>query len=745
MHTIRLALAFALLATPCLAGGKVYAHLTHRPRLTFDARDTAHTQRQVARINAQTEPWAGAYRYLRTLAETGTPVRHGASGWKGKPDKWAVLYGQEARNGRIAAAQAMVAWLSTQGCDPAWLPLPKLPGDATPEGWLKQRAGLARQTIEGMYDDWPCWRGFGVINRGIVMADSLTLHCVAYDLLAALPRSWRGSLGDSEKRLACLAGDARRWVGALEFENNNHPMRVAAGLGIAALTLNTHDRSRWWKPGTWYSRPKGWLKKAERINDPTRRGSELRYQARTGAFAEGSSYYHYALDLVLPYAYAYERTLRNERKRVKLMQSDLLNDLMRWPIELRRPAGKRPQVDHSVVFTDALPLFFQNRLPAGARSGADRARLLWDTRRSGVGLGGARAPFLLAAYDPTAAEVLAADQATAPDPGLRPTRFLPDQGAAVLRTSWEADAAHVMVQAQHGELRKRGSGHESVDNGSYTFFAHGEAVTVDPGYFGFSQVEKTNRGEHRSLVLVDGKAAKPAHLRLGFLGWTSGGEDTHLQSGARTQAGARVRSAEVASRYRKADVRRTLALVDARYLLIEDRCSARRAKTFTTQVQANAGARHNRPLTVQGAQVSYATKQLGRLTAVGAASTGSLSVRTTVRESRTGDGAEGHEAIEYSTRGKRVRFLTAVAVAAAGGAAPSVSELNAPGDALALRVEVGGAVDVVISNPGRATVALPAAGGAGAVRTDQELVIVSFAGGQKQILWAVGPGTTVFP
>ncbi|MEZ6187543.1 MAG: heparinase II/III family protein [Planctomycetota bacterium] len=741
MRTIPLLCLLAI--APALAGGAVYPQVTHRPRLTFDGRDAAHTQRQVARINAQQEPWASAYRALRQLAETGSPVAHGALAWKTKPDKWNVLYAQETRNGRIAAAQAQVAWLYAQGCDPAWLPLPKLPGDATPEGWVRQRAGLARQTLEGMYDAWPCWRGFGVINRGIVMADALIQHCVAYDLLAALPPAWRGSLGSSERRLVALASDVRQWFFTIDPENNNHSLRVASALGVAALTLNTYDRHRWWKPGTWYTRPKGWLQRAERTTHPTRRRSDLRHQARTGAWAEGSSYYRYALDLVLPYAYAYERTLSREPGRVKLLRSDTLAELMTWPIDLRRPDGKRPQVDNSTVFLDALPAYFANQLPDGARSAADRARCLWDVRQSKVGLGGS--PFLLAAFDPTPAQLQAADLATAPDPGRQPTRFLPDQGAAVLRTDWGPDAAHVLVQAQHGELRTHGTGHESVDNGAYTFFAHGEALTIDPGYFGFSQVTKTNRAEHRSLVLVDGEGPKPAHQPLGVLPWRARGEDAHLKLGPRTQAGARVRSAEVESRYRKATIERTLALVDQRYLVVEDRCSAKKTKTYTTQVQANAGARHNRPLTVSGLQVRYQSKQQAREVAVGGASTAALSVRTSVRESRTGDGAPGHEAIEYSARGKTVRFLTAVAVAKPGAAAPLVRSRTAVGDAIALQVEVDGAIDVIVSNPGGQTVTFPAQNGAGAVRTSQALAIVSFVNGQGQVLWATGSGTTTLP
>lgn len=732
------ALAIAASMTPALGGGQFRADVRHRPRLAFDGRDAAHVQRVIARIDAQEQPWAGAYAALRDLIDRAQPIDHRTSGWKSKDDEWAVLYGEQTRNGQLATAQALVAWLWTQGLDPAWRPLPALPGEATPRGWVIQQATAARRTIEAMYDDWPCWRGFGVINRGIVAADSLVMHCTAYDLLAGLPGALRGDLETAERRLGDLAAALRRWFWIVDSYDNNHDMRVASGLGIAALTLNRLDRYRWWRPGTWWHRPKGWMAKATRSLHPTGRTSDLRYQASTGAYAEGTSYYHYAADLFLPFFFAYERVLGASGD-VAFLRSDTVNDLARWSVELRLPNGARPIVDNARLLRDTTPGYFLSRLGRGVRSAGDRELLLWDYTRAGFpGVGGRRAAFLMAAFDPTDAE-LAAARAQADAPGLDPVRLMPRRGGAVLRSGWGDDAGHVLVQAQQGEVRERGKGHESVANGAFAFYAQGDHVTLDPGYFGFSQVEKTHAGQHRSLVLVDGEAPRPA--KRGLFGWRARGEDTFLVSGARTQAGAEVRSVETRTAYGGADLRRTVALVGDRVLVVEDRCSARRDKTFTAQIQTTAGAARQRPLSVQGTQVRYATWRHQRPVCVAAAASAPLTVATEARESSSGDGPNAHEAILLRARGREVTFLTAIAVGPDASSPPTVEAVAVPG-AQALRIEAAGVVDLAVSNPSGQAVTVPATAGAAAFTTDHTLVIVrTDAGGAQQVLWAVGPGS----
>ncbi len=731
----------ALTAT-AFAGGQFQNGLTHRPRVGFDGRDGAHTARVLQRINTQQEPWAGAYGALRDLAERGQAVAHGVSGWKQKPDKWAVLYGQETRNGQIATAKAAVAWLYTQGLDPAWRPLPRLPGESTPDGWVRAQVDQARAIVDGVYDDWPCWKGFKVINRGIVAADSLTMNAAAFDLLAALPAAFRPSLDVAERRLGDLASDLNYWAFILASQRNNHTTRVASGLGMAALVLNRHDRYRWYKPGTWWHRPKRWMAKAVKRLHPTRRSSALRHQGEMGAYAEGTSYYHYAADLHQPFFSTYHRFLSGGG--TPFLASDLVNDLARWSVGLRLPDGRRPIVDNARVFKDTTPGYFFSRVANGVRGAADQELFLWDWKRAGYpGSRGRRAVFLLGT-DPTDQLVQRVDAMA--EPSFGPSLIQASLGSATLRSGWGPDAAHTLVLAQSGDVRKRGGGHESVANGAFAYFVHGDHVTIDPGYFGFTGVKKTHKGEHRSMVLVDGKAPKPAHKALGFLGWVSGGKDTRVISGPRTQTQhAEVQSVQVASRYERADIGRTVLLVGDRYLLVEDRCSARRSKTYTTQVQTNAGQAKARPLSVSGQTVSYETNRKRLPVSVGAVGTAPLSVRVTRRESSMGESPNGHDAIEFSARGSNVRFLTAIAAEPNGASAPRVAGLTCSGGGLALRIAARGEIDVVVSNPGGATVQVAAATGTPVVTTDYEIVVVRFdATGAGRTVWSLGSGSVTY-
>ncbi|HVY61242.1 MAG TPA: hypothetical protein VHF22_06280, partial [Planctomycetota bacterium] len=499
MRVLAVILGVALLAGEARAATYFHPELTHRPRLGFDGRDPGHVARLVAHVSAQEQPWAATYAAIRDRAERGAIVPYGSSGWDTKPDKWAVLYGQEATNGQVAAAKAAVAWLYSQGLDPAWRPLPHLAGEATPAGWAKAQAAQAARTIEGMYPSWPCYKGNDVIDRGIVAADELASHCEAYDLLAALPASLRPSLAAAEKRIGGLAADLNFYYFTVDVQKNNHSIRVASALGLAGLTINTFDEYRWWNPATAWKRPAAWVAKAEDNLHPSAASSVLCYQTSTGAYAEGTSYYDYAADLYLPFFFAYDRFLSGAG--VPFLRSDGVTNVARWSLDLRLPDGRRPAVDNATVHADFTPGYFLSRAAGGARSAADQAAFLWDFDRQGhPGMTGARAISMLAAFDPAPSVVQAAAALASPW-GAQPTRFLDAQGAAVLRSGAGAADAYALVDAQHGDVRTRGAGHESVENGAYTFFARGDFVTIDPGYPGFTDVAKVNKGEQRSMVL----------------------------------------------------------------------------------------------------------------------------------------------------------------------------------------------------------------------------------------------------
>lgn len=731
---LTIALAGAL-AQRAAADPYFEGRLRHRPRLTFDGRDGAHVQRVVGHLAAQEAPWRGAYVAIRNLAETGQAVRHSAHNWSGQSDPYNVLYAQEAQNGRIARAKAAAAWLYAQGLNPGWRPIP----GADPAAWARQQAEEAAEIIAGMYDDWPCWRGFDVINRGIVAASSLQAHAEAYDLLAALPAHLRPGLGGAESRLGALATDFSFWIFTVDAQDNNHTLRVAAGLGTAAIGINRYDRYRWWNPGTWYSRPKDWAQKAERRLHPTHWRSDLRYQTSAGCYAEGTSYYLYAADCYMPFMFGYTRFRSGGG--VPFLRSSQVSGAARWCVDLRLPDGRRPVVDNARASWDHYPAYFLSRIPGGARSADDQAAFLWDLEQTGhPGFNGSHALGLLAAYDPSPAVEAQAAQLSGPRP--QATLILDREGEAVLRTGWAPDDSYALVVAEHGDARRHGRGHEAVDNAAFTYYSHEDFVTIDPGYGGWSEVDRTNAAHHRSMVLVEGKGPKTPGKWLGIFDFRSRGADADIQGGARTSADPAAPRVEVETEYEGARIRRTAVLVGKRYLLVEDRCRMKRnrRRTFTTQVHTNAGAAKSRPLARSGDSFTYETNRRRVPTAVGAAATASLSARVRSEYDAFGEAPRGHDVIDYSARGREVTFLTAVAANAPGQATPGVSPIAVAGAAV-LRVEAGGRVDVAIANPDGRSLQIPATSGTRAITTRAEMAIVSFpVGGGHEVVLVVGSG-----
>lgn len=732
------AIIFAIAASQCVssleAGPEYQKQLTHRPRMSFDGRDTAHIARFVQRINTQEEPWASAYTGQVSKAKNGSWTDHRSSGWEGQSDKYAKLYSAETRNGELARAKAFVAWLyTTRGLNPGWSPLPRLNGQSSTDAWVRQQIEDAVQIINKMYKDWPCHRGFKVINRGIVAADSLALHCEAYDFLAALPKSWQPSksqMKGAESRLADFASDLRFWAFTVSFQNTNHGIRVASGLGHAAIALNRYSGSKWWKPGTWYKRPQGWFDCARKMLDPNRRRSDLALQISTGAYAEGSSYYRYAADMYLPFFFAHARFNSGQGS---FLNNPKVIKAARWLVDCRLPDGRRPAIDNSPVVKDTTIAFFLSRA-AGAKPAANEQRLfLWDFQQAGQpGMTGRRSVNLMAAYDPTPSQLSSVSA-----PSITPTRILPKEGQAVLRNGWDQDDSTTVVNAEHGDARKRGAGHESVDNGHFTHFAHGDFITISPGYAGFSRVTETNQAQHHSIILVNGKGPKPPKKPL-IGDYRARGCDAFIRQSARTQSGAQVNAVEVTTRYEKTDIRRTVIQVADRYLLVEDHCKSRRKRSFTSQIHPNAGQAKSRPLSVSGNTVRFQTNRQSVNVCVGCTANESVSTSTRGEFDAFGENPRGHDVIEFKARGKQVTFLTAIATQSSGQ--PQVTALNVKNGASALVVRSGNRVDVIVSNPSRKNIKVPASAHSPKFNTRRELIIMSFVGGQSQgqVLYQVG-------
>ncbi|MHC4392489.1 MAG: hypothetical protein ACYS22_14410 [Planctomycetota bacterium] len=705
---------------------------THRPRLGFDGRDPAHTQRVIDRIERGEQPWKRGYETLRDLVDVGVVVPHGSHNWRGQSDRWRALYDQEAANGRVAQAKAAVAWLYSQGLNPTWRPIPS----SDPDGWARAQASQAGAIVEGMYNHWLPQQGVRVLQAGDAMAATLTAHCEAYDLLAALPATLRPQsdrMRTAEVRIADLAADVSWWFFSIDGRYDHHHLRIAAALGTAAITVNDLQYYRGGNPTTWSYRPRKWMERAEKAMHPIGPKSALRFQMATGAYAEGSGHYRYAADRLLPFMFAYASFLSGGG--VPYLQSGIVNEAALWACDLQLPDGRQAAVDNATYATDPSSGYLLSRVTAGARSPADQAALLWSYERAGFpGFDGPHAYGLLAAYDPAPSIVQLAAGLAGPRP--QPSRFMTAQGQAVLRSGWAPGDAFCLVSAEHGEARKHGQRFEAVDNGHHQYFNHGDLITISPGHAGLARAEEVNGPVHHSLVLVGGKGPKPPARPLGVAHWAARGDDATIIAGSRTRAGGvasggvsgLASTVQVDSRYRSADLRRTLALLGDRYLLIEDSCRSRLPgrRRFSSLVHVNAGAAKARPLQRTPYGFRFETNR-GRVpVCVGGASNQSLTVSSVSAFDSNGEGPAGHDVVRFDARGHKVTFLVAVASNAPGGAAPDVRSIPASGAAV-LRIEAGGRVDIAISNPRGRRISIAATQGTAAIDTDLDLVVVSFA------------------
>lgn len=720
----RLALVLLLALAPAALARGYKPGLTHRPRLTFDGRDAGHIGRVRDRIHARTAPWAALYEELRDLAETGRAVPHGQSGWAGQPDKWAVLYGREVGNGQVARAKAAIAWLGAQGVDPAWRPLPKLPGDATPRGWLRLQAREAGAIVEGLYDRFPGWRGWGVLNRGIVSAESLLVHAQAWDLLAGLPVDLKPRLDAGKERLGRFAEDHQVYAPLLDPMNSNHPIRVDAGLGAAGIALNDLDRYRWWKPWTWFADTKDWVRRAERELDAERRGSNLRHVIGAGSYAEGTAYHAYSEAMYAPFFLAYVRSDGSE----PLRQSPRLEQVERWSVGIRLPDGQRPGIDNGGPSSLLAGGFLANRLGRGSRSPDQRRLLAWDWLDQGAPRGG-RTLELLAAYDPLDADAVAVAGMVAP----AASAFAAEAGTATLRSGGGRGDAWALLMAEHGDARTNGHGHEDADALALSLFAEGDHLALDPGYAGWPNVGKTHAAEHHSSILVDGEGPTTPRKLLGFLGWRARGEDALLEAGPRTFHSPRVQSAAARSAWEGMKLRRTTSLVLGRALVIADDVEPdgrARDHDVTVLFHANGGGKKQGPAALTPLGLTFASHRRAAPVEVATASTrGAPRLDLGRAYDAMGGAADEHAVLRATIRARAATLLT-VACWGPPGAAPRapVKLLDQVG-ATALGVGQGTTVVCAFAQEGNARLVVPATAWTPRLESDARLLIVALDAG----------------
>jgi len=408
--------------------------------------------------------------------------------------------------------------------------------------WLtgdEQAARAARQDLL----DRPIWRQQpqGYLEPS---SHSLAEYVVTYDVLAA----WEGLSAEDHKtvrdRIAAEANYYYKVMDAVPGGANYGNQRTlgASAMGMAALALceRTSDAIG----------PSQWLARA--LHE-IRRDENFWFFRPGGLFVEGLGYTNYMNVQFVPFAIAYERAtgkylFADPRLREWLVfacyQLTGHGESVMWGTsEAQVGLSYLSLLVNERYGRDLAPLFATAfSLPSSPRPHPHQIHMA------------------LAHYQDTV-------QGAAP-PASR--SFGPSQ-TAVMRDSWSRDTVSVWFAGKDGTwpLEYRYGTYSHGDSGHFVVSAWGEFLAVDSGYDHWKSRDYY-AAEFHNVVLIDGKG--PA-------------QDTPGEMLSAQVAGP-VQHATVRTAYQGCTVRRTVALVRGRYVLVADRVLAAGEHEYAWQIRS---------------------------------------------------------------------------------------------------------------------------------------------------------------
>ena len=372
-----------------------------------------------------------------------------------------------------------------------------------------------------------------------------------------------------EQRISNLTSDLRENYRILRAtEQNNHSLRTASAIGIGGLYFNKQD---WIDIGL------------DVFSSFSLTEAPWTYQTSHGGYAEGMNYFTYAIDLLMPFMNYYEE-LKNQ---YSLSSSFRVRRVFEWSLHSTMPDGLRPPIDNGNVSPDPSSgyLFNHPNYPAYIQQSME-----WDYQKN------------LFQY-PSLHQVilLFKNMKLSRSLSLTPhssygSYFNPIQGTAFLRSGTTLSDDYLMIIGENGVARSHGGAHESVDNGAYLFWSGGDAITTQPGYFGFKRVNETNKAIHHSIPLINGDGPNPP---IKIIGYSARGEDAFMSL-------ISLQSYRVKSNYIKTDVTREFKHYPKGILKITDnfyRTWIWGKANFSSPIHLNAGRGFdNQVVSVNGAQ-----------------------------------------------------------------------------------------------------------------------------------------------
>jgi hypothetical protein len=279
-----------------------------------------------------------------------------------------------------------------------------------------------------------------------------------------------------------------------EFQFNNHSIMTASALGLAAVVFNDHtaaDPERWpvnWiNAGMWNLDNTLWVQTGlyPRVSEPD----------TLSGYAEGPGYFDYAFQNSFPFMRAmgnflpdddYPFTFGSITRQIRNPWFDDRYDLLyTWINRIRMPDGALPAIhDAPIGFGTTItalsgkPEF--NVVNPGFTPDNPLTRTQYIATQVGHG--------------------------AITDSLFQP---LPEAGSLVFRSGWDTAATYWHFIAKHGIILSGAKSHHQGDATSFSLYAHGKLLAIDPGYPGSTESDAVNKPTDHNLILVNGNGPNP--------------------------------------------------------------------------------------------------------------------------------------------------------------------------------------------------------------------------------------------
>ncbi len=551
----------------------------------------------------------------------------------------------------------------------------------------------------------------GGIDRDINTSEEIINYATAFDTMQGAGYDFGASRATVVTRLHAVAAELyRNFVdpasaqGAAMLLQNNHLTKSASAIAIAAVVLagdiDPTEARTWWDWGV------------SNVDDM------LRYVMNPGdgGYGEGPWYFRYSMQNVIPFVGVWERFLGTHAWTTTsgltvpaYAHSAEFAAAQRWMLDTTAPDGSMAPIDDTNVgrsyYFGALPA----SVPASTRSVA-----YWRWAN-------APQPFETdGSVDLADDTIVNYDDTIAPTVPTWTSHAYLESGDAVLRSGWDNQALELVVLGEHDTASEFGrdrtgvgrapESHEHADPGSFSLYAGGQPLALDPGYLDFTRHGLVNEANDHNVVLVDGNG--PDNLLVASIKWLSNplgrpptdGQST-LHSALDTDG---VDSAAVTTRYglTPTTITRRFDMLNNRFVVVTDDAATAdgTAHDLTWQLHGNGGGTSGGTFSANSSGGTWTNA--GERLATGIASTAgpvSFSVRDDEHEAPGGVQLT-HATLDATVHAAAARTVEVLVPIAESSAAPAIVDRSRPGLAVLTATTGDQRLDAYVATSG-ATIA----------------------------------------